>query len=96
VQATVREPNRCGAATWQQQIVIGRIQGQDFAVRRRLHMFHLAFSSGEGHPSAAFHSIARAQSRVSRAGIQLKTRLTVLRGPSESYRDVILRLVEAG
>jgi hypothetical protein len=28
-----------------------------------LHMFHLAFSSGEEHASAAFHSIARAQSR---------------------------------
>jgi hypothetical protein len=26
-------------------------------------MFHLAFSSGEEHASAAFHSIARAQSR---------------------------------
>jgi hypothetical protein len=26
-----------------------------------LHMFHLAFSTGEEHASAAFHSIARAQ-----------------------------------
>jgi hypothetical protein len=26
-------------------------------------MFHLAFSSGEEHASAAFHSIARGQSR---------------------------------
>jgi hypothetical protein len=26
-------------------------------------MFHLAFSTGEEHVSAAFHSIARAQSR---------------------------------
>jgi hypothetical protein len=55
---------------WQQRIVIGRpeedcrrIQRQDFAVRRQLHMFHLAFSSGEEHASTAFHSIARAQSR---------------------------------
>jgi hypothetical protein len=55
---------------WQQRIVIGRpeedcrrIQRQDFAVRRHLHMFHLAFSSGEEHASAAFHSIAHAQSR---------------------------------
>ena len=50
---------------WQQRIVIGRrgIQQQDFAVRRHLHMFHLAFSTGGEHASAAFHSIARAQSR---------------------------------
>jgi hypothetical protein len=50
---------------WQQRIVIGRrgIQRQDFAVRRHLHMFHLAFSTGGEHASAAFHSIARAQSR---------------------------------
>ena len=50
---------------WRQRIVIGRrgIERQDFAVRRHLHMFHLAFSSGEEHASAAFHSIARAQSR---------------------------------
>jgi hypothetical protein len=60
-----RQPNRCGAATWRQRIVIGRrrIQRQDFAVRRHLHMFHLAFSTGGEHASAAFHSIAHAQSR---------------------------------
>jgi hypothetical protein len=47
------------------------------AVRRQLHMFHLAFSTGEEHASAAFHSIARAQSRgFDRAGLQLKTRLS--------------------
>jgi hypothetical protein len=50
---------------WAQRIVIGprRIQGQDFAVQRQLHMFHLAFSTGEEHASAAFHSVARAHSR---------------------------------
>ncbi len=50
-----------------------RIQRQDFAVQRRLHMFHLAFSSGEEHASAAFHS--RNHTDLSRAGLQL-TRLS--------------------
>jgi hypothetical protein len=50
---------------WRRTIVIGvsRIERQDFAVRRRLHMLHLAFSTAGEHASAAFQSIARAQSR---------------------------------
>jgi hypothetical protein len=40
-------------------------------------MFHLAFSTGEEHVSAAFHSIARAQSRgFEPRRPQLKTRLS--------------------
>jgi hypothetical protein len=40
-------------------------------------MFHLAFSTGEEHASAAFHSIARAQSRgFEPRWPQLKTRLS--------------------
>jgi hypothetical protein len=52
---------------WRQRIVIGRrgIERQDFAVRRDLHMFHLAFSTGGEHPSAAFSlNRARAITRI--------------------------------
>jgi hypothetical protein len=42
-----------------------------------LHMFHLAFSTGGEHASAAFHSIARAQSRgFEPRWPQVKTRLS--------------------
>jgi hypothetical protein len=74
---------------WQQRIVIGRrgIQRQDFAVRLHLHMFHLAFSSGEEHASAAFHSIARAQSRgFEPRWPSIRTRLSAARGAKSVAR----------
>jgi hypothetical protein len=91
------------ASTWPPKLPAPRAFG-----RRQLHMFHLAFSSGEEHASAAFHSIARARNHadLSRAGLQLKRRLSRspdVRAPgllfwrpssaalSESYSDVIIR-----
>ena len=64
---------------WQQRIVIGRrgIQQQDFAVRRHLHMFHLAFSTGGNTRRRRFtQSRARNHADLSRAGLQLRTRLS--------------------
>jgi hypothetical protein len=77
-----REPNRYGAAMWRQRIVIGRpkedcrrIHRQDFAGRRHLHMFHLAFSSGENTRRRRFTQ-SRARNHADLSLAAFKTRLS--------------------